>query len=253
MTEIELETRRKRWEFVTKTILLLILGCVVAPFIFMAIKGMLGIVLGFSIAAGLNFFSPLIAMKVANWRIKMIKAEAAKNPIETLQLDYADKMGQLMKFKESIEKFGAACMTFKDKLDGFKTKFPDDADKFDDQLDKMQQLLALRKGKYKDATQSLKQYDNEIDRARAIWDMGQEAAKMNAAAGMTEEDFLSKIKVETALDSVTTSMNTAFSELETSLEAEKDEKGMLKLTEGVKGQVIEEQGHVKAPAKVRRS
>jgi coenzyme F420-reducing hydrogenase delta subunit len=224
VTENELEATRKRWNTAIKVVGMLILGFVVAPFIYVAIQGLIGLVLAAGVCLGINYYIPVMADKAANFRIKLIKAEAAKNPIETLQRDYNEKALQLDAFKESITKFAAATKTFKDKLDGFKDKFPKDADKFDETLSNMKQLLVLRKEKLVEAAASLDKYNSEIDRAKAIWDMGQEAAKMNKAAGMTEGDFLSKIKVETALDTVTTSMNMAFAELETSLEEEKSEK-----------------------------
>jgi hypothetical protein len=43
---------------------------------------------------------------------------------------------------------------------------------------------------------------------------------------MKDDDFMAKIRVETALDSVTSSLNTAMAELETSLIEEEDEKKM---------------------------
>jgi len=116
---------------------------------------------------------------------------------------------------------------FEDKLDGFTVKFPKEAPKFKENFEKMKELLNLRRKKYKDADHTLDLYNGEIDKAKAIWEMGLEAAKMNAAAGMKDDDFMAKIRVETALDSVTTSMNTAMAELETSLIEEDDEKQML--------------------------
>ncbi len=239
MNESQLESKKKKWEFGIKAVCMLILGFVVAPFIYVAIQGLIGLALAAGICIGINFFVPVFADKLSNWRIKLIKAEAAKNPIETLQRDYGQKEEALNSFKESISRFKAATLNFKDKLDGFKDKFPNDTAKFDEILSNMKKLLAIRIVKYQDAEGQLEKYSSEIERAKAIWDMGQEAAKMNAAAGMSQGDFMQKIKVETALDSVTTSMNMAFADLETSLLVDKGEKEMLKLGEAVSSKVPE--------------
>ena len=81
----------------------------------------------------------------------------------------------------------------------------------------MRLVLENRKAKFKEAQTELTAYDKEIKRANDIWEMGQAAAAMTSAAGMTEDDFLQKISTETALDSVQKSMNRAFADLEVSL------------------------------------
>jgi hypothetical protein len=87
----------------------------------------------------------------------------------------------------------------------------------------MKLLLEVRRKKYTEAEKTLQEYSIQIKKAESIWIMGQEAAKMTAAAGMTDEDFMQKLKVDTALDSVSSTMNRAFAELETSLMEEKKE------------------------------
>lgn len=232
MEEVELEQKRKRITTIVKIAALVVAGFVVAPYIFLAVKGVIGLAIAAGVAVVMVNVAPVLADKLANWRLAAIKREAAKNPIETLQLDFGKRQQALGKFKQAITNFGAATLNFEDKLDSFKERFPKDSAKFESQLTKMKALLTIRKKKYGEAQDALEQFANEIDRAKAIWSMGQEAAKMNSAAGMTDDDFLSKIKTETALDSVTTSMNSAFAELETSLDESKAEKEVKALTEG---------------------
>lgn len=217
MNESELESKRARMTAVVKVGMLGLAGLVVSPVIFLAVKGLVGIVLALVGGLAIVNVAPLAAYRFSSWRLREIKAEAARNPIETLQLDFGERKNALHSFKESITVFSASVSTFSDKVDGFKIRFPGDSTKFEDQLSKMKKLLEVRKRRYKEAEATLVQYDGEIDRAKAIWEMGQEAAKMNNAAGMRDEDFLAKIKVETALDSVTTSLNTAFAQLETAV------------------------------------
>jgi hypothetical protein len=88
--------------------------------------------------------------------------------------------------------------------------------------------LDIRQKNYRRAVQELMAFDLEIRKAGAIWDMAQAAISMNQAAGMTEDDFLAKISRETAIDSVTTNLNSAIADLETSL---LDEPELPKLTD----------------------
>lgn len=223
MDQTQLQQKRKRIETGVKLGLLALGGFIVAPFIFLAIKGLVGLAVAAAVGLAVVNFAPVVAMKFANWRLQAIKAEATRNPIETLQNQYAERQLALGKFREAITNFSASVKSFQDKLSEFKVKFPQDSEKFADQLSQMKRLLDLRRSKFKEAQISLEQFDSEIARANAIWEMGLAAASLNAAAGMTEDDFLAKIKVETALESVSQTMNSAFAELETSLVEEESE------------------------------
>lgn len=238
MTGTELDQRKKRWRNGVKVGLAIVAGLIVSPVIFVAIKGLAGLAIAGAAGLAIVNAAPVVGDKMANWKLKALKAEAAKNPIETLQHDYAKRQQALGEFKEAINTFSASVQNFESKLEGFKAQFPKDVPKFEGQLLTMKKLLGVRRERYQQARESMVQYEGEIQRADAIWKMGLEAAKMNAAAGMSEEDFFQKIKVETALDSVTTSMNMAFAELETSLADEEADKKAMHLLEPAKPVVV---------------
>lgn len=219
----ELELKRKRIDLAVKGVALLGISFVAAPVVLVALPGLIGLVATLAIGVTAVNVAPVFSMKIANWRIKAKKAEAAKNPVETLQNDYGRRETALQQFRESINTFAAKVQTFADKVATFKTQYPEEVEKFANQLTKMKKLLELRRNKYRDATKQLELYQEEIQKAGAIWEMGQAAAELTQAAGMTEGDWEAKIMVETALNSVTENMNKAFAELETSLIDEEEE------------------------------
>lgn len=214
---IQNSKRQQRIEWLVKAALLGVIGFVVSPMIFIAIKGLVGLLIAAVVGLAAINATPFVAARLANWRLQSIKHEAIANPVETLQNDFIERHRSLENFKNSISVFHAEVMNFQDKLDDFKKQYPNEADKFESQLVKMKQLLVLRTRNLKDALQSLEHYSLEIKKADAIWQMGMAAAKMNKAAGVNEEDFYAKLRVETALDSVQKNLNSAFAELETSL------------------------------------
>lgn len=218
---LDFEQREQRIQTVAAYAIGGVVCFLVAPFIFGVVKGLIGLIVAAVIGFTAIQFTPYFARLVANWRLKAIKAEAAKNPIETLENDYGSRMEALKQFRESIRNFAGSVRSFAEKLDGFKQSYPKDAPKFDEQLRSMRALLEFRKKKYEQACGNLELYEREIQKARAIWDMAQEAAKMNRASGIDAEDFFAKISVETALDSVQKGMCTAFSDLELALVEEK--------------------------------
>ncbi len=227
--QTDIDKKRKRIETAVKVLGFGVSGFVVAPFVFLAIKGIIGLVVAAAITLPIIYATPAIGSMLANWRLKLLKAEASRNPVETLQNDYMKQQQALFQFADAIKKFIAERNSFTDKLQGFKKQYPEEAPKFALQLSKMDQLLELRKQKYQQAQKSLALYESEIQKAGAIWEMGQAAAQMSDAAGMTEDDFFAKIQVETALDAVQKQMSVAFADLEVSLLDEKTAEKVVSL------------------------
>ena len=222
----DIEKKRQRIELGVKIVSLLVVGFLVAPFVFVAIKGLVGLLVAGAISLTAIQFAPYFAAKIANWRIKLIRAEAAANPIESLLNSYNIRQMALNQFLESIKSFSSEVKTFESKLEKFAKEYPAEVPKFKNQLSQMKQLLIVRTEKYQQAKENLASYDLEIQKASALFDMAKAAAAMSKAAGVNNEEFLEKIQRETALDSVEKSLNVAFADLEIALMEEKDVKSL---------------------------
>jgi len=81
----------------------------------------------------------------------------------------------------------------------------------------MKQLLELRNQKYQEAKDTLKEFEETIQRTDRKWKMACAAAAMNEAAGQLDGDVFDKICIETALDSVQNKLNQSFADLEIAL------------------------------------
>lgn len=211
------EQKKQRIATVVKWAIGLVAAAVISPVIFFAVKGIVGLALALVLGVAFINFAPVVAMKFANWKLKGIKHEAMANPVETMQNVFLEKTEALAAFLQRIEEFATQVSNFSDKLDGFKAQFPAEAPKFQSTLDGMQRLLQVRRQKYGDSKMMLSRFSHEIAKADAIWKMGLAAQAMTRAAGMTEDDFMQRLKTETAIDSVQTQLNRAMAELETSL------------------------------------
>jgi len=213
----DLELKRKRIETFVKIGALAIIGFLVAPFIFVAIKGLLGLALALAIGLfGVNVFAPWFGAKIANWRLKAIKHEASLNPIETLENKYAEKESALVQIRENLKKFVAAVQTLHSAIQEHNQKYPNSPSQFQEKYLKMRDLLNLRGAKYKDAQRNLARFAEIIEEKRSDWKVAQSAAAANELA-QVGEDFTSKLQIDTALGAVQDSLNLAFSELEVSL------------------------------------
>lgn len=114
MKELNDQARRKRIETIVKVAGLAVAGFVVAPFVYIAIQGLIGLTIAGFLSLCIIYATPVAASKLANWRLKLLKAEAMKNPVETLQNQYVKKTQALDDFREQIKIFSTQVLTFAD-------------------------------------------------------------------------------------------------------------------------------------------
>ncbi|WP_249744579.1 hypothetical protein [Burkholderia pyrrocinia] len=188
-----------------------------APVALLLLKGIVGLAVAGLLGLFAINFAPVIAMKLANAKVKAVVSEAQTNPIETLINQLAEKRQASERFADSITAFRTEVKNFENKTATFEKQYPDDAPRFRAQLDTMRQLLAYRESRYKQVQDELKNFALAIDRAKAMWEMSQAAQQMNKLAGRQPIDTFEQIKTDAAVDSVMRSVNKAFSEMETSL------------------------------------
>ncbi len=217
MNNIELEQKRQRIEKWAKIIGLATAGFLFAPFAVATISGLASLItVGIIGLLTVNVGVPWFAMKLANWRLKVLKAEAAENPIETLENQYKERETALFEIRNNLQEFHGVVQSLYDEIKEHNSKYPNRPSQFQEKYEKMKQLLAIRGQKYKQAQANLKAFAEIIEEKRSDWKVALAAAKANKLANVGE-DFMSKLMSDTAVDSVQNSLNTAFAELEVSL------------------------------------
>jgi hypothetical protein len=234
----KLEKKRQRTENVVKVLGLGIAGFIVAPYIYIAIQGLIGMAIAAIVSLAIIFATPSIAMKLANWRLKLIKSEAMRNPVETLQNIYNKRELELARFREEIKNFAAQLMNFKSQVEQYVKDGIDDANVYVEQLRNMHRLKELRETKYAVAKEKLEEFGKTIEITDRKWKMGLSAMKMNEIAGALQGDAFEKICVETSLESVQLTLNTAFAELEISLLDDDKEKAKKMFADKTKQQQL---------------
>lgn len=209
------EQRAKKYGTIAKVIAVLGVGFVVAPYVFTAITGLVGLVVAGLIVLGTWAVLPALGDFASNLRLKMIKAEAARNPIETLENEYRRRIHLLEERKIKIETLAAKTAGFGSKLTQFKREYPDEAQTYTDIYNKMLLLLKRSREQWTVASNQLDAFDSEITKAKAKWDMALAANALRQDAGNVEAEFLAKLKVECSFDTIETGMNMAFAQLDT--------------------------------------
>jgi len=225
---MENEDQKQKFITIAKWGITIIAVAIMAPVAWMAVTGMVGIALAAGIGlVGINA-APVIELKLANAKYRALDAErvehidkvstaAATNPIETLIQQSMEKRQASDQFKQAITVFRTEVKNFSDQIATFAKEYPDDVARFQTQQDAMNKLLKFREDRYKQLQVELDNFDAAIKRAQAMWKMSQAAQKMNKLAGMELGDPFEKIKADSAINSVMTSMNKAFAEMETAL------------------------------------
>lgn len=174
-------------------------------------------IVGFGGLALINAL-PVFSQWAAQMKIKGIKYNSAKNPVEDLQLLYTKKTKELEVSAQAISDFSTEVKDYRDKLEGFKERRPTKAVEFQATYDKMNHVLIVRTQKLKQAKLKLEDFKAVIFEAQDIWDMTQAAMKANRAMKKFDNiDPMDEIRQKTALDSVTSSLNEVMAELETSM------------------------------------
>lgn len=201
----------KKWASVA---LIGLAGFIAAPFVFVAIGGLIGLAVAGAVGLGIVMFTPVVAMKFANWRVKAIVGEAKENPIETMINLLAAKEQAFKTFETNVTNAVTARNNFRVKCESFAKKYPHRAAEFQKQLDNMSVLVEQKKKALADAQNALEAGHHKLDEMRAYWEMSQAAQAANQAAGMDTGDAFEKLKADTAVDSVFESMNRAFAQLE---------------------------------------
>jgi hypothetical protein len=216
---MDYDSKHQKIQTIAMVVITGLVGFFVAPFVFIAIKGIVGLVVAAAISFVAIQFMPYFGSLVANWRLKAIKAEASKNPIETLQNDLMDKANGLANYKVQLGTLIGSIRLNESRFSDFKEKYPANTSAiqhFQDDIDKMKSVYKLRVNKYQQAMANLSAYEDKINWAKGEWEMAQSIAEMNKVAALDGDAFLKQIQVDTAFDSVQKSVAVAFSDLEIS-------------------------------------
>jgi len=221
----EIEAKKEKLSNWVKGGALGVTGLFVAPFILLALGGIIGLIVSAAVGFIAVQLAPYFAQKVANYKyrlmdaeriehIKKVTAAAAENPIETLTSMLIEKKKAFQAFKASVETGVTVRSNFATKVEKFKQKYPQRAPEFEKQLARMTELVEQKKVALREAQASLDIGDQKLEEMKAYYEMSKDAIEMNRAAGMDTGDAFEKLKADTACDAVFTQMNAAFAQLE---------------------------------------
>ena len=190
---------------------------IVAPVIFMAIQGMVGIMLaGVLGLLGVNL-APVVAFKLTHLKLGLMRSEAQHNPMVTLE-------GQLIEARQSLDRATSGLQTvlahiddYVDKARGYGRKYPQDAQRWEQHLAQALQLREHKKSVLRSAVLAVGRFEEEVERARIEWTLVQAERAMARELGAALADPTHELLQRTALDSVQLEVKRAFASLDVEL------------------------------------
>lgn len=187
-----------------------------ATFIVQGLIGLGALLLGGAI---LLYGVPVASTWLAQMKVKGMKAVAAANPIEELQVQRIEMVKAIQTASDRIKELYSATMQFKAKVIEFEKKMPDQAEIFKEQYHTMVKVYNFQNNKIREATVKLEEFDVVIERAKSIHEMTLAAnAAKKAMKGFVELDPMVEIRRQTALESIQNSMYTVIADMNMSLE-----------------------------------
>lgn len=215
---MNLDARKQRLSKWTTIILIGLAALIVSPLIFLVVKGIVGVAIAGVVGLAAITMAPVVGMKFANWKLRAIKNEATKNPIETMEASLINDRGILDRCQNGLTTFAGQVRGFEREVVETIREYPEDATTLNESLASMKKMLETKTIKYKIAIDAFKEKENAIKKAGRMWKMSQQAQAVFDSAGVSgEDDLLNKIKLDTAFDSVNSSLDKALAQLDSEI------------------------------------
>lgn len=217
LTPLDVERRRDRLAGVIQWAVIAGLGALVAPLAFALLQATVALALSAVLAMSAVVLAPVLATRLANWKMAAILADARNNPMPTLERE-------LLARQQALRNFGAQLRASLAQMDSFDAgcedaarQFPDMASRWRARATKARALAESQKRSYARAHRSVDEFSTEVQRCRTEWKLVLAESAMNKALTVGLNDPLAQLRAHTAIDSVTDRMNEAFAGLELEL------------------------------------
>ncbi|MEY2874636.1 MAG: hypothetical protein RLZZ373_2007 [Pseudomonadota bacterium] len=190
---------------------------VVAPVVFTIVQGMVGLMVAGALGMAGVQLAPVLALKLANLRLRLMQGEARGSPLPTLENLLLDRRAALTEASVQLQNAIAQIDAFVDQAGEFARRNPDAAPRWLERAGRATQLREQKKRALRTAAESVAAFEQEVDRARTEWALVEAERALSSSLGATRGDPMEQLLERTALDSVRLEMNRAFASLETEL------------------------------------
>lgn len=215
------DLRQQKLTTALKWILGLVGAAIIAPGVFLAVQGLVGLALAGFIGLAIVNFAPLVARTMAVAALKGFKGLARTNPVEVRQEISGRKRAQLKAAEDALSVFRAEIMNVERHARELRASGDDEGwAEINATAEKLTEVLNLRIAAYKKAVVAADEYDALTKKVDRRWKAAQAAAKAKRLAGPAVTAELDRIMSEESVEAADMAMNTVFAELDHALAME---------------------------------
>jgi len=203
----------KKW---SKIGLIGLAALVVAPVVFMIIKGIVGAAIALAVGGLVIALAPAVSQSLTTLKFKALGVVIDHSPVEALHQRAKERWEELENQQEMLKQQAASLESFRSKALRFIKQYPDEALTWQERLKGYENLFAMRVEMWKKARDSTQIFMQQVDKAEAIYEMAVEDQKIGKSFGKSK-DFMSVFKEKTAFEAIDKANNQAMADLKMAL------------------------------------
>ena len=178
-----------------------VIAMVIAPFVFLAIQGIVGAAIAIVIAGILHALMPAFSTWLGQLKYGAMKVVISRAPVEALIARASERAKALQEQAQLLKAQGEELATFKRKTLQFMRDYPEDAPQMQEKLDGYEKLFALRMDMFKQAKADAVEFGKKVDKAEAVYDMAMADAKLSKSFGK-QKDFDAFFREKVAFEAI---------------------------------------------------
>jgi hypothetical protein len=174
---------------------------VIAPLVFLMIKGVVGLAVAIILVAILDALIPAFSAWLTHLKFSSLKFVISRQPIEELMQRAKERWDALAEQRDLLQQQAASLGLYKKKVEKIEREFPEDGPEARANLSQYEELFAYRVEAFKHAKEETQKFMRTIDRAESIYEMAVAEANMGKSFGKNK-DFMAIFREKTAFDAV---------------------------------------------------
>lgn len=194
----------------------LVVCAVVAPFVALAIGGIVGIATAFVLGSVLLAAQPAFSQWATNMKFRALETVISYEPVLTLKTRAEERWKELDEQKTLLQTSLASLEDFRGKALILIKKFPEEAENMKQRLKDNETRAAFRVNQFKDAKKATEQFMMVIDKAEIIYQVAVAENAFDKSMGK-KNDFMARFTEQTAFDAIDKANNQAMASLRMSL------------------------------------
>lgn len=201
--------RRQRWALGLQWAVALAGAMVVAPTVYLMLKGLIGLVAAATIGLATIHLAPVFSLKLANLRIRLLRDEVQTHPIDALENEQQQRRAALDLAYEELSEAKAALASFEEDMTLHGKTHPEDIAALERQSEQSRRLVLQLEAGLSQVELDLVAFGQQVARARSSWKLALSQHRLAQAIGHAQGGAQGQWQADTALEATRCASTTA--------------------------------------------